>query len=171
MIFIIFVVSLSLINSVFSGFTSDFQIDEFDSDETDSSLSAKDYSKIKMQTKNMTFAELFTGTWKNELNSVLKIKTDNNGNLYGKYMSAVGKANGTYPLVGFYETDSTTTIPSLGFIVHWHNEYMNAHANSVWSGFLINGKLSMQWILSSSPESANSIWKSTNIGRDTFTKQ
>lgn len=125
----------------------------------------------KNETDSSSFIQILTGTWKNELSSVLQLKASRKGKLYGKYSSAVGKVNGTYPLVGFYEIDRNIKIPTIGFIVHWHNQYMNAHANTAWSGFLYNGKLVTQWILSSSPTAARSLWASTNIGHDTFTKQ
>jgi len=111
-----------------------------------------------------------TGTWQNELGSVVELIASKSGNIIGEYMSKVGKVNGTYSLIGLYDTDSSIEYTTVGFIVSWSNSNMNAHSLASWNGFYSNQTLNMFWVLSSTPKNSDDIWSAQRIGKDVFTK-
>ncbi|KAF7295673.1 Avidin family protein [Mycena indigotica] len=116
-----------------------------------------------------------TGTWYNELGSVMSLTADENGGLTGTYNSAVGDAEFEYVLTGRFDT----TPPdgegvSLGWAVAWKNGYRDANSTTTWSGQFYPGDTAddntivTQWLLTSSTTPANN-WDSTAIGNDLFT--
>ena len=111
--------------------------------------------------------------WQNELGSVMII-TDVNlttGSFFGTYNSAVGDATKEYWLRGRFDTDGTT----LGWVVSYQNEYLNAHSTAAWSGQLriqfeatVPVSIQTTWLLTTQTTSADA-WKSTNVGFNVFT--
>lgn len=91
------------------------------------------------------------------------------GSFSGTYNSAVGRATRTYKLCGRFDTQGS----SLGWVVSWKNDYMNAHSTTTWSGQVMNNTIGepivikTTWLLTrqSTPENA---WSSTLVGSDTF---
>ena len=65
--------------------------------------------------------------------------------IVGDYMSKVGNVNGTYSLVGLFDSDATIQTTTVSFIVAWNNKFLNAHSITSWNGFLQNGTLEMFW--------------------------
>ena len=111
--------------------------------------------------------------WYNELGSVMIIKEVNNniGTFGGTYNSAVGEAEKEYLLCGRFDTAGQ----SLGWVVSYQNQYLNAHSTCSWSGqiqfdpVIMDVVILTNWLLTrqTSPEDD---WNSTNIGHDTFTR-
>lgn len=81
----------------------------------------------------------------NELGSMMQLEVSKTGILLGDYMSTVGDVNGTYSLVGLFDSDASIPITTVSFIVGWSNKHMNAHSVTSWNGFLQNGTLEMFW--------------------------
>lgn len=117
-----------------------------------------------------------SGTWYNELGSTMILTADATGGLSGRYNSAVGRAQDFYVLTGRYDTNppSDTGI-SLAWTVAFHNSFRNAHSTSGWSGQYFDEddeegeRIITHWLLTTSSTS-ESVWSSTNIGTDTFTR-
>lgn len=92
------------------------------------------------------------------------------GDFTGTYNSAVGKAVKEYKLCGRFDTDGFT----LGWVVSYHNNYLNAHSTTAWSGQVLTTSdetkkpvIQTTWVLTTQTSSADA-WKSTNVGFDTF---
>ena len=119
----------------------------------------------------MGIATKLSGTWYNELGSEMILVADNNGGLSGRYKSAVGEAEDFYILAGRYDTSPPSGEGvSLGWAVTFHNDKRNAHSTTTWSGqFFDDGseRILTHWLLTSSTTPSN-VWRSTNIGHDTF---
>ncbi|ASO20246.1 hypothetical protein FHR81_000069 [Actinoalloteichus hoggarensis] len=114
-----------------------------------------------------------TGTWYNQLGSIMVITAGTDGSLTGTYESAVGNAENTYVLTGRYDTDSPTGqgIP-LGWVVAYENSFRNAHSVATWSGQYFDGteeRINTQWILTSSTTPADE-WTSARLGHDEFSR-
>lgn len=109
---------------------------------------------------------LENSTWTNELGSNLKIETAKDGIIIGKYQSSVGKVDGSYKLVGTYETNDSKKI-SLALSVSWTNEKKHSFSSTAWCGFinLNDMEISTTWILTKSNKDK---WKSTLIGQNMF---
>jgi hypothetical protein len=61
---------------------------------------------------------------------------------------------------------------SVGWVVTYRNHKLNAHSTATWSGQYFDGgdeRILTHWLLTSSTASS-SVWKSTNVGHDTFTR-
>jgi hypothetical protein len=116
------------------------------------------------------------GVWYNELNSKLTLAVGTDGQLTGTYVSAVGRAKGSYPVVGRYDTQpGTTNISALGFVVVWHNAEGNSHSVTSWSGqYQPHGAQGEQifttWLLTVQSAIADN-WGSTRVGRDVFLRR
>jgi hypothetical protein len=116
-----------------------------------------------------------TGTWYNELGSKMILTANSSGGLTGSYNSAVGKAEDFYVLVGRFDSFPPTdgSGVSVGWAVTYRNDKLNAHSTATWSGQYFNDgsgeRILTNWLLTSSTP-ANAVWKSTNIGHDTFTR-
>ena len=120
--------------------------------------------------------QFLAGKWYNELGSYMILDVDDDGGLAGIYYSAVGEAENEYILTGRYDADPPAGEGvSVGWVVTFRNSELNANSTTTWSGLYFNdaigqgGRILTQWLLTSStlPED---IWKSTNIGTDTFTR-
>lgn len=117
-----------------------------------------------------------SGTWYNELNSVMELRLNeisNNGSVItGTYQSKVGDAGGSYSLVGVSDEGTGDPTPNIGFSVSWVNPtYGNSNSVTSWSGQLqvIGGEevITTFWLLTRETDPANN-WKSTVIGQDVF---
>ncbi|XP_045181202.2 streptavidin-like [Mercenaria mercenaria] len=110
------------------------------------------------------------GKWKNQLKSEMKIICQN-GEVTGKYNTAVGRASNYYQLVGRYTrvgTNSTDTI--LGWSVSWNNDvYGNSNSTTSWTGihYRDEGNIHTHWILVRYHTKPN-LWKTSMIGHDEF---
>ena len=93
------------------------------------------------------------------------------GNFTGVYCSAVGQAEKEYALCGRFDTGGQT----LGWVVSYNNQYMNAHSTCGWSGQIQidpdirEPVIFTTWLLTTQSTPQND-WNSTNVGSDTFTK-
>lgn len=117
-----------------------------------------------------------SGTWYNELNSVMKLNLNGHSNegsvVTGTYQSRVGDAGGIYYLYGASDEGTGDTTPNIGFTVSWVNPTKgNSNSVTAWSGQLqiINGQevLTAFWLLTQETNPANN-WSATRIGQDVF---
>lgn len=116
-----------------------------------------------------------SGVWYNELHSKMTLIVDENGGLSGEYCSAVGEAEDFYILTGRFDAfpPSDGRGVSVGWVVTFRNNKGNAHSTSTWSGQYFDGgdeRILTHWLLTSSTI-PSSVWKSTNVGHDTFTRK
>ncbi|GAW00753.1 avidin family protein [Lentinula edodes] len=80
---------------------------------------------------------------------------DQNGGLSGQYNSAVGNATNFYNLTGRFDTLPPTDAGiSVGWVVDWKNDLLNAHAVTTWSGQYFDNDnvetILTQWLLTTS---------------------
>jgi Avidin family len=115
-----------------------------------------------------------SGTWYNQLGSRMDLTTDNCGGLSGTYKSAVGDAPVPYCLAGrFYMTPLSGRN---GVTLGWAVTFGTAQSTATWSGQYFGGgsiaeTIVTHWLLTTSTgEAPTSIWKSTRVGHDTFTR-
>ena len=109
--------------------------------------------------------------WYNELGSVMTIDHIDveNGDFCGTYCSAVGQAEKEYPLSGRLDTEGF----SLGWVVTWKNQYMNAFSTTSWSGQYQVDPVTREtvivttWLLTAQSTPQDD-WNSTNVGFDEF---
>ena len=133
-------------------------------------------------TADIRYDDQLSGTWKNELGSVLRLRA-RGGLLSGTYESAVGNATGAYNLTGAYVSPrsddgggddgggATAPLP-LSFVVHFRNEMRDARSVTAWTGHAIGDqRLDMLWTLASEPATADALWASTRVNKNTFAKQ
>lgn len=128
-----------------------------------------------MSVSNLT---MLAGTWFNELASVMTLTADlATGSLQGQYNSAVGDAKDFYNLTGRFDISPPSgTGVSVGWVVTYRNRLLNAHSTATWSGQYFSGddggdeRILTQWLLTSSTNQS-SVWSSTNIGHDEFTRK
>ena len=128
---------------------------------------------------DIRYDDQLSGTWKNELGSVLRLRA-RGGLLSGTYESAVGNATGAYNLTGAYvsphsddgDGDGGTTAPlPLSFVVHFRNELRDARSVTAWTGHATGDqRLDMLWTLASEPATADALWASTRVNKNTFVK-
>ncbi|KAL4223930.1 hypothetical protein ACF0H5_017392 [Mactra antiquata] len=110
------------------------------------------------------------GIWKNELGSTV-VFSCHDGQIKGKYTSAVGKAANWYNLTGSYTMASPkkdVTIAS--WVVSWNNDVKgNSESSTAWNGIFYpdEGVLYTLWTLVSYEEYKD-YWKATNVGQDKF---
>ena len=111
------------------------------------------------------------GIWYNELGSQVDFTVQGN-QLTGTYQTAVGDADGIYPLVGQINT-SIETGQALGFVVVWQNPKKDSNSVTTWSGQAqeIDGDdvITTTWLLTVETE-IDEDWKSTLVGKDIFTR-
>lgn len=111
---------------------------------------------------------LLAGKWKNQLQSVMEI-TCQDGQVDGRYNTAVGNAGNFYKLAGRYtlagENDTV-----LSWTVSWNNNlYGNSESSTAWSGihYYEEGIIRTQWILTRYKTRPN-LWQTAMIGHDEF---
>jgi hypothetical protein len=111
------------------------------------------------------------GTWKNQLGSKVTFSCKN-GQINGKYNSAVGNAEDYYSLTGRYTragTDNNAVV--LGWVVSWNNEmFGNSNSSTSWSGIYYPNEriIRTQWLLTRFKE-RNDYWDTTMVNHDEFT--
>lgn len=105
------------------------------------------------------------GVWRNQLGTVLRLRSSAGGRLEGWLESPVGGAEGAHPLTGFSESGGQGEV--LGFVV----AFEETRSVTSWSGRrrATDGTISAVWILSEQSEVANE-WQATRIGYDTFVR-
>ncbi|KAK6981159.1 avidin family protein [Favolaschia claudopus] len=119
-----------------------------------------------------------SGTWHNELGSIMTLTADKNGGLTGTYNSAVGEAEDAYILTGRFDTAPLADEGvALGWAVSWKNDKEDANSATTWSGQFFPGDsegdamttktILTQWLLTSGTK-AGDVWESTLIGHDEF---
>ncbi|KAJ3806978.1 Avidin/streptavidin [Lentinula aff. lateritia] len=116
-----------------------------------------------------------SGTYINKLGSTVTLIADQEGGLSGQYNSAVGEASNFYNLTGRFDTlPPAGRGVSVGWVVTWHNKYLNAHSTTTWSGQYFNNggskTIITQWLLTGST-TLNNVWASTTVGHDEFTRK
>ena len=112
------------------------------------------------------------GTWYNTLGSSMKLAVEGQ-QVSGTYTTAVGEAQGRYPIVGAIDTESYNKSQAVGLVVIWSNEQGSSHSVTTWSGQLemIDGQeiLRATWLLTrETPPDQD--WQSTLVGADIFTR-
>ena len=114
-----------------------------------------------------------SGDWYSQLGSKMTLIADQNGGLRGKYNSAVGEAEDFYTLTGRFDTCPPSDEGfSVGWVVTFHNRKLNEHSTTSWSGQYFDGgdeRILTHWLMTSST-TPSSVWKSINVGHDTFTR-
>ena len=111
------------------------------------------------------------GTWYNELGSEMRLEADG-ASIVGLYKTGVGNAKGEYHLYGAMVPPGTAG-QAAGFVVAWVNQYGSSESVTSWSGQyqVINGheEIVAMWLLTAEKLPSDD-WKSTLVGRDTFTR-
>jgi hypothetical protein len=111
-----------------------------------------------------------SGDWGNQLGSKMTLIADKNGGLRGKYNSAVGEVEDFYTYTHWEVWPSDEGV-SVGWVVTYRNHKLNAHSTATWTILRSDGD---EWILShwllTSSTALSAVWKSTNVGHDTFTR-
>src|SRR6266545_2318681 len=114
------------------------------------------------------------GTWYNELGSEMILTTVQAGRVEGTYETFVSEcAKGKYLLIGRTDTDNDAA-ENIGFVVSWENENGSCDSVTTWSGEVQTDKdgeevIRTTWLLTMET-AQNANWKSTLIGKDTFTR-
>jgi hypothetical protein len=113
------------------------------------------------------------GVWYNELGSQMTLSVDG-AVITGTYMTAVGDAQGQYPLYGAANSNPSSFGQAVGWVVAWVNDSGDADSVTAWSGQYqqIDGgdTLTAMWLLTSETPAAED-WASTQVGQDVFTRQ
>jgi len=112
------------------------------------------------------------GRWYNELGSAMELEV--HGNMVsGTYHTAVGEAEGRYPITGATDMEALNQNQVVGLVVVWMNDKSNSHSVTTWSGQLqmIAGEevLRTTWLLTHETDPEQD-WKSTLVGSDVFTR-
>jgi hypothetical protein len=117
----------------------------------------------KQDTDCEKIADVLSGVWTNQLGSKVNM-TASEGVLTGMYQSAVGKAEGGYPLHGGY-----TCKGALSFAVAWQNAMKgDSGSATAWSGRVrSDGALETTWTLT---RTGVDQWASVTTNQDTFKK-
>ena len=112
------------------------------------------------------------GKWCNQLGSYMELSV-NGSDVTGKYVTAVGRADGPYDIRGrrVINEDGSQVV---GFVVAWQNEkYGNSHSVATWCGQLqiIDGQemITTLWLLTRQKQPKDN-WESVNINKDVFTR-
>lgn len=109
---------------------------------------------------------LLSGTWHNQLGSVLVLEEDGSGALRGRYRAAAGSApDRSYAVAGSYDPEPFGPVTVLGFVVDWAEN----HSVTVWSGqyHRESDQIRATWLLTTETSGTDD-WKSTVIGHDVF---
>ena len=109
---------------------------------------------------------LLSGTWHNQLGSVLTLEEDGKGGLRGTYRAAAGSVpDRTYAVTGSYDPEPFGPVTVLGYVVDW----VQNHSVTVWSGqyHRASDEIRATWLLTTETTGPDD-WKSTVIGHDVF---
>ncbi|XP_029456376.1 avidin-related protein 4/5-like [Rhinatrema bivittatum] len=111
-----------------------------------------------------------TGTWKNDLGSILKLSTDEELLIRGSFQTAVETSRGSAgwkkmsKVIGVQNADEE---PTFAFSVRW-----DGGSVSTWAGQCFESSdtsvLKTVWLLRSSVSSKEKNWKATRVGEDVF---
>jgi len=98
----------------------------------------------------------------------MEMHATGDGNITGKYQTAVGRADGQYELLGRHTcnaNDGTT----VAFSVAWDKPTRPTNSTTAWSGTLRGNEIHTSWLLTTfmKPEDE---WSSVRVGKDTFKK-
>jgi hypothetical protein len=111
------------------------------------------------------------GVWYNELGSQMTLYVKDSS-ITGKYVTAVGDADGVYDLVGRLSIPDTQN-RALGFVVAWQNAKRVTDSATSWSGEaqVIDGEQTIvtTWLLTLATVPKDD-WKSTLVGKDKFVR-
>ena len=111
--------------------------------------------------------------WHSQLGSTMTLTSldESKGSFFGKYRSTVGNVKCEYDFVGRFDTEGDT----LGWVVTYQNDFLNAHSTCTWSGYV---KLNpckeskpiiiTNWLLTYQTRNADDK-TATNVGCDIFT--
>jgi len=114
------------------------------------------------------------GDWYSELGSHMRLETDASGAVTGTYTSVLGRATGSYPLVGRFDPPRDAGHgTAVGWTVAWANEGADAGSVTAWSGqYQGQGveRISATWLLTRSATLPDA-WESTMVGHDLFTRE
>jgi avidin family protein len=112
------------------------------------------------------------GKWCNELGSNMELSV-NGDDITGKYVTAVGDADGYYEIRGrrIIENDGSQVI---GFVVAYKNaKHGNSHSVATWSGQLqiIDGQetITTLWLLTRKTAPKDN-WTATQVNKNVFTR-
>jgi Avidin family. len=115
------------------------------------------------------------GNWYNELGSMMTLE-QGGSSITGTYQTAVGDANGIYPLVGSIDVDGDPAAngQAVAWVVVWNNAaHGSSHSITAWSGQyqIVNGEeeITTLWLLTEEMP-ANAEWASTTVNQDVFTR-
>ncbi|KAK3102793.1 hypothetical protein FSP39_013956, partial [Pinctada imbricata] len=108
-----------------------------------------------------------SGKWMNQLNSTMELCCYK-GNLFGKYNSAVGRAEDFYHLKGRYTVRGGDCI--LGWSVAYNNAaFGNSNSTASWAGihYADEGIIYTQWLLARHQQREH-FWRVFHTNQDTF---
>ncbi|MDB5487665.1 MAG: hypothetical protein JWQ58_1380 [Reyranella sp.] len=105
------------------------------------------------------------GTWANDHGSVLVIQSVGpDGRVAGTYANnAPGYkcAGATFPLVGWMDG------PRISYTVLWKNASLDCASITSWTGYLNDGRLGVEWVLTYEENGASKV----RIGSDSYRRQ
>ena len=113
----------------------------------------------------------FSGTWHNQYPSEMTLQVDANGNVTGKYKTAVGSVDpaAEFEIKGYVYEDQ------ISFIVRWKNATADAGSITAWVGQLtkVSGTdvIRTMWHLTENvpdAEEPTKLWSSITTGADYF---
>jgi hypothetical protein len=114
-----------------------------------------------------------SGVWYNRIGSELRLETEGDM-VYGTFVAHGDGGFGEYKVTGRLNNDPSHSGAAVGFVVVWHNGYINRQSVTSWCGqYQINNdreEITAAWLLKQvtvEPED----WHSTLIGYDVFLRQ
>jgi len=131
----------------------------------------KDQYKTEVNVKDVP--RLLTGTWKNQLNSTMKLVAHHDGSLSGTYLTIVGNAPRENPVHGSWVKGANG--PVVSFTVAWNANMplIPFKSSTAWSGLVHEQPkpyIVTTWLLTSETDSIGA-WDSTLTNKDTFYKE
>lgn len=114
-----------------------------------------------------------SGVWYNRNGSELRLETDGDM-VYGTFIAHGDGGYGEYKVTGRLNNEPSHSGVAVGFVVVWHNGYINRQSVTSWSGqYQINNnreEITASWLLTQVTVEAED-WHSTLIGHDVFMRQ
>jgi len=117
-----------------------------------------------------------SGTWYNELGSILTVSSISGNAISGMYNTASGNASGNYPFVGRIDGGAPSgSASATGWTVVWSNSSGDSASATSWTGLYhppnanTTEEIYTLWFLANElPEEAD--WYAIHAGQDTFTR-
>ncbi|XP_039224957.1 avidin-related protein 2-like [Crotalus tigris] len=111
-----------------------------------------------------------TGSWKNDLNSTMEIKSANNTGVFrGVYRTAVSDTTSKIQPSPLLAVQHLGDQPVFGFTVNWNfTESITVFVGQCLVGEDGKEQLKTTWLLRDKVESAADDWAATRVGTDTF---